>query len=484
MRAGSSRTSARWSGLETETGLGGDRRGEAFAAWRRFLEALAEQRPLVLVLEDLHWADDGLLDFVDELVDWLSGVPLLVVCSAQARAPRAPARLGRREAQRLDDRPLAALAGPDRPPHLARARALAAAGRDPAGAARARRRATRSTRSSSRSSTSSAARRTTCRFPETLQGIVAARLDGLSADEKAVLQDASVVGKVFWTGALRRDEAEATPLLHSLERKGFLDPPAPLLGRERGRVGIRPHAPARRRLRADPPCRARARSIARRPSGSRASDGSEDHAELLAFHWSSALELAQAAGQATEHLETPDAPRLRAAGDRAFAVNAYPAAAAYYDDALALWPNDLDRPLLLFKLADALYRTGDARRQQALEEARGALIAASDQEHAAEAEILLARTMWEQGQGMAGADAYLVGAEELAGTGAPSAAKARVLALAARLRVVGDELDAGLRVAGRRSQDRRAARSRRAQGGCPRHDRSREGPARRHHGDR
>src|SRR5438309_3960387 len=52
-------------GLETEAGLGGDRRGEAFAAWRRFLEALAEQRPLVLVLEDLHWAADGLPDFVD-----------------------------------------------------------------------------------------------------------------------------------------------------------------------------------------------------------------------------------------------------------------------------------------------------------------------------------------------------------------------------------------------------------------------------------
>src|SRR5438445_182946 len=70
-------------GVETGTGLGGDRRGEAFAAWRRFIEALADQRPLVLVLEDLHWADEGLLDFVDELVDWLTGVPLLVVCSAR-----------------------------------------------------------------------------------------------------------------------------------------------------------------------------------------------------------------------------------------------------------------------------------------------------------------------------------------------------------------------------------------------------------------
>ena len=56
---------------------------EAFAAWRRFFEALAEQRPLVLVFEDLHWADDGLLDFVDHLVDWATGVPLLVVCTAR-----------------------------------------------------------------------------------------------------------------------------------------------------------------------------------------------------------------------------------------------------------------------------------------------------------------------------------------------------------------------------------------------------------------
>src|ERR671918_1169800 len=58
-------------------------REEAFTAWRRFFEALAEQRPLLLVFEDVHWADDGLLDFVDHLVDWTAGVPLLVVCTAR-----------------------------------------------------------------------------------------------------------------------------------------------------------------------------------------------------------------------------------------------------------------------------------------------------------------------------------------------------------------------------------------------------------------
>ena len=66
-----------------EVPLGGDRRDESFAAWRYFFEATAESRPLVLVFEDLHWADDGLLDFVDYLVDWAGEVPLLVVGSAR-----------------------------------------------------------------------------------------------------------------------------------------------------------------------------------------------------------------------------------------------------------------------------------------------------------------------------------------------------------------------------------------------------------------
>ena len=77
---------ARWveSELRPLVGLaGGGSLGEqAFTAWRLFLEA-AELSPLTLALEDVQWADDGLLDFVDELVNRAAGVPLVVLTTAR-----------------------------------------------------------------------------------------------------------------------------------------------------------------------------------------------------------------------------------------------------------------------------------------------------------------------------------------------------------------------------------------------------------------
>jgi class 3 adenylate cyclase len=70
-------------GLARPSARGHDGQAEAFTAWRRFFEALAEQRPVVLVFEDAHWADDGLLDFVDHLAEWAVDVPLLIVCTAR-----------------------------------------------------------------------------------------------------------------------------------------------------------------------------------------------------------------------------------------------------------------------------------------------------------------------------------------------------------------------------------------------------------------
>src|SRR6266511_2216720 len=58
-------------------------RQELFTAWRRYFEGLAAVGPRVLVFEDLHWADEALLAFLEYLAEWSQGVPLLVVCAAR-----------------------------------------------------------------------------------------------------------------------------------------------------------------------------------------------------------------------------------------------------------------------------------------------------------------------------------------------------------------------------------------------------------------
>jgi class 3 adenylate cyclase len=213
-------------GITGDGDQSGDRRDEAFAAWRRFFEALAEQRPLVLVFEDLHWADDVLLDFVDHLVDWVSEAPLLVIGTARPELlERRPgwgggksnaatvslAPLSEEETARL----FAALLGQTVMPAELQAPLLARAGGNPLYAEEyARMVSERGTVPADGA------------LPETVQGIVAARLDALSPEDKALIQDAAVLGKVFWSGALaamsggQRWTVEEN--LHRLERKEFV----------------------------------------------------------------------------------------------------------------------------------------------------------------------------------------------------------------------------------------------------------------------
>ncbi|HXF98286.1 MAG TPA: AAA family ATPase [Gaiellaceae bacterium] len=432
-------------GLAEEAELGVDRRGEAFSAWRRYLEALAEHRPLVLVVEDLHWADDTLLDFLDELVDWVSDVPLLVVATARPelleRRPGwgggklnattlALAPLSNAETAellgRLLDQPL--LAADEQQALLERA------GGNPLYAEQF------AELYAERGSSDDLP------LPETLQGIIAARLDGLPAAEKELLQDASVVGKVFWASALGREPDEAAAALHALERKGFV--------RRQRRSSVEgetelafAHALVRdvaygQIARAD-----RAAKHCRVAEWIESLGRFEDHAELLAHHWRSALELSRAAGADDPELARRAGLALRDAGDRAFALHAYAAAAAQYEDALALWPeDDRERPDLLFRRARALFRAYDEeRRERALEEARDALLSAGEPDRAGEAEAFLSNVAWERGQGEL-VRTHVSRALALAGdTVSPSAA--RVLTVSARMALFAGENEEGLRVA-------------------------------------
>ena len=283
-------------------------------------------------------------------------------------------------------------------------------------------------------------------LPENLQGIVAARLDGLPPDEKALLQDAAIVGKVFWTGCLDRGAEECVPLLHALARKGFVR-----AQRRSSVAGEDEHAFAHVLVRdvaySQIPRAERARKHRRVAEWIESLGRSDDHAEMVAHHWRAALELAQATGRDDEELVERTRRSLREAGDRAAGLNAYAAAEDYYAAAFALISrDDPERPDLLFRRARALHLATDERREAALVEARDAAIAAGDREDAAEASAFLSRITWHQGARDVSVH-HLEEAERLISDAPASPAKGRVLANSARQRTLAGDQETGIRLA-------------------------------------
>jgi tetratricopeptide (TPR) repeat protein len=429
-------------GLSEESDLGGDRRNEAFAAWRRFFEAMADRRPFVLVVEDLHWADESLLDFLDELVDWVTDVPLLVVGTARPELlERRPGWGGGKlnattlAVEPLTDDETAVLMGAllDRPVLAAEAQdaLLERAGGNPLYAEQF---AELFLEQGSAEALS---------LPETLQGIISARLDALHSDEKELLRDASVVGKVFWTGALRRDPAEVGAALHSLSRKAFV--------RQQRRTSVEgesefafAHALVRDVAYAQIARADRAARHRRTAEWIESLGRPEDHAEMLAHHWRSALELAQAAGTETDDLALRAGEASGAAGDRAYALNAFATAAGHYGTALELVSgSDPARPELLFKHARALFLAGDAEADGTFERARDALVSTADFGTAAECEAFIARICWFRG-GQQDVFEHLRAAEALIARAEPSPSVARVLGWLGRQEMLAGEYESGL----------------------------------------
>jgi class 3 adenylate cyclase len=344
-------------GLETEDVGTGDRRNEAFAAWRRFLEALAEHRPLVLVLEDLHWADEALLDFVDHLVDWASGVPILVLATTRPELlTRRPGWGGGRvnsatiQLSPLSDEETAALVevlvrrSELRPE--AQAELLERAGGNPLYAEEFVRMLTvRPGRSA---------------LPESVHGLIAARLDALPQEEKDLLQDAAVVGRTFWLGALHGERWALEERLHALTRKEFVRPERRSSVAGEAEYVFR-HAlirevayeqiPKSQRVGKHLAAAAWIESLGRR----------EDRAELLAHHYLQAL--AYGAGASTDELDQRAVQALQAAGDHALSLNAYAAGARFFEQALAMLPGEggdgRTRCELLLSLGEAQARAGD-----------------------------------------------------------------------------------------------------------------------------
>jgi class 3 adenylate cyclase/tetratricopeptide (TPR) repeat protein len=385
-------------GLAGESDQSEERHAMTFAAWRRFFEALAEQGPAVVVFEDLQWADDGLLDFIDQLVDHVSGVPLIVVCSARPELlERRPGwGGGKREAMTISLAPLsdadtsrliAALLEQPLIPADHQAVLLQRAGGNPLFAEEYVRMLV------DRDVTSG-------EVPETLQGLVAARIDALPADEKEVLQQAAVLGKVFWTdaiGALSQLEArQLDAKLHALERKEFVrrEHPSAVAG---ARQYVFVHVLVRDGAYGQMPrgVRAQAHRQVAEWIESLPVDRAGDRAEMLTHHLVQAIEYGRAAGLDVTPLIPRAAAALRTAGDRAWALGAPASALGFYERSMALEPGGTEDPHLLLRLGRAL---ASVRAEGEPELARAAAaLRETDPATAAEAELLRGEIIWQHG---------------------------------------------------------------------------------------
>ena len=227
-------------------------REDLFAAWRMFFERIAEHGPTVLVFEDLQWGDESLLDFIEYLMDWSRGHRLFVVTLARPElAERRPNwATGRRGSTSLFLEPLSddAMDGllrgmvPGLPDELAAKIRERAEGIPLYAVETVRMLLDKGALRREGSTFELAGPVDELDVPETLQALIAARLDGLPQEERALLQDAAVLGKTFTRASLAdvtgRPEADLEPLLSSLVRKELLgiqtDPRSP----ERGQYGF------------------------------------------------------------------------------------------------------------------------------------------------------------------------------------------------------------------------------------------------------
>jgi class 3 adenylate cyclase/tetratricopeptide (TPR) repeat protein len=446
-------------GLPGDAHGGGDRRSGDLAAWRRFFEGVATPLPLVIVFEDIHWADEGLLEFIDHLAAQSTGVPLMIVCTARPllfeRHPGWCAR-GQPNTVRLPLEPLAddetaALVGilvedAILPKEVERALLARAAGNPLYAQEYVRmlvdRGFLRREADGLRLDQSEA-----LPLPESIQGMIAARLDALPHEEKSLLQSAAVVGRAFWFGALATlsdlPHYVVSERLAALERKEFVQH-EPLVYASGGSRYAFHHALVRDVAYGQIPRASRAEKhrLTAEWLETLKSDRA-DLAEMVAYHYQSALSYARAAGHDTSRLVQQTRLTLRDAGHRAAALNSWAVAKRLYGDAVALWPRDPERARLLFHYGKASFRA-EGGGAEALEEARDELLLQGNGEMAAEAEVMLGDLEFRQGNHER-AFARFDNALALLADAPPSRAKAHVLSTLSRFHSVALEVDMAIR---------------------------------------
>jgi class 3 adenylate cyclase/tetratricopeptide (TPR) repeat protein len=322
-------------------------REQLFSAWRTYFERVADMGPTVLAFEDLQWADDGLLDFIEHVLDWTRDKPMLIVTLAR------PELLERRPNFGMGHRALLALHLEPLPgdamgelvhglvPHIGSAeleRIVDRAEGVPLYAVETIR---------SLADAGSLVRRDDAYelvgqlpaldIPPSLRAWISARLDSLDAAERSLVQAAAVIGQVFAAPAVAAlaggSEDDVRAMLRSLARKELIslesDPRSP----ERGQYGFTQglvrevaYATLSKRDR-------RVRHLA----AARYYDTLDDDelAGVVATHYVQAFKAAPE-GEEGAAVAAQARVALRAAADRALNLHSYVQALDYYQQALAV----------------------------------------------------------------------------------------------------------------------------------------------------
>ncbi|MFN8622986.1 MAG: adenylate/guanylate cyclase domain-containing protein [Chloroflexota bacterium] len=355
---------------------------QLFAAWRTFFERLAASAPVVMLFEDLHWADSGTLDFIDHVLEWTRDLPITIVTLARPELleRRPDWGAGKRHFVNLFLEPLTQaamhelLAGlvPGLPERAARAivaradgiplyavetvRSLLAEGRlhltergyEPVGDL------------------------SELAVPETLTALIAARLDALDPADRSLLQDAAVLGQSFTPAALAdladQPAADVEHRLRGLVRREILSLQADPRSPERGQYAF---------------VQALIREVAYNTLAKR--DRRAKH--LAAARWFEAIGSDELAGALARHYlaawqATPEGPEadalagqarlaLQAAADRAVALFAMDQAVELWNEALTVTTDPAERGRLLERISTGSLARG--RPSEAEQTGRAAL---------------------------------------------------------------------------------------------------------------
>src|SRR3954447_8077009 len=329
-------------------------RSQQEIAWaaREWAQRLAQEQPLVLICEDIHWAEEPLLELIEHLATWVREAPLLLVSLARPELldirpgwgggrGRATAiglePLGPEESEELIDALDGSLGLAERQEVLAKTegnplfleetmRMLEEEGTERIG-----------------------------RIPDTLQALIAARIDRLAPEAKALLQRAAVIGRTFWEGALQRLSPELESLDEPLDdlrlREFVLDEERSSI---RGEKAYKfKHVLIREVAYSGLSKSARAEHHARFAEWLKERAG-EELLEIRAFHLDRATSLlAELDGAAPVELQREAAEALAEAGLRAFAREATRPARQHSVGAVELDPT-LRRRYLAARAADRL----------------------------------------------------------------------------------------------------------------------------------